>query len=332
MQPLASIVIPVFNGESFIEPCLKSIAEQTMTNLQIIVVDDGSTDQTLDIIKKFTAKDTRVHVIHQENSGVSKARNVGLQAVQAEWVFFVDADDQIAPDYCASMLEAADILGADAVIARPSTSNKPYRYLLDEKSGLVKSCLSFDEIRYPFNIDAPWGKIFRSSIIQKYNICFPENLTRSEDAFFCLQFYEKAEKIGVLNHFGYFHIERVGSLCRRFDSHAPEMLEEILTTNYQWVINYHADEMDYIQALWSRVLPGIVECERLYFMHPDFSDKLVCSYQKFLKQPMIDRAICSLKLIDVKNKKQRMRLLFYKLHLGWLFPVCKRSIVCLKSK
>lgn len=101
MQPLISIIIPVFNGERFVRKCIESTLIQTLSELQIIIVDDGSDDRTLEILNKLAAEDKRIMVIHQDNGGVSKARNVGLQAVAAEWVLFVDADDTIAPDYCA---------------------------------------------------------------------------------------------------------------------------------------------------------------------------------------------------------------------------------------
>ena len=113
-----------------------------MSELQIIIVDDGSDDRTLEILNKLAAEDKRIMVIHQDNGGVSKARNVGLQAVAAEWVLFVDADDTIAPDYCASMLEAARFLEADVVIAHPYIEKQPQNDILQEKEKLIQpACL-----------------------------------------------------------------------------------------------------------------------------------------------------------------------------------------------
>ena len=323
MQPLISIIIPVFNGEEFVENCIESVTKQTMNEVQIIIIDDGSADHTLDILNKLAAKDKRITVIHQDNGGVSKARNVGLQAVTAEWVLFVDADDTIDPDYCASMLEAARFLEADVVIAHPYIEEQPQNDILQEKEKLIQACLSYDEMSYPFNIDAPWGKIFRYQVIYERHICFPEKLIRSEDAFFCLQFYEAAEKIGILNQFGYCHTEREGSLCHSFTKNAPEILENVLYENYQWVMKNHTNEKKYMSALWYRVLPGIVECEKSFFLHPNFSGNLVREYRKFLKQKMVNLAIHRLKFSDVESKQYRLRLIMYKLHLGWLFIMIK---------
>lgn len=325
MQPLISIIIPVFNGEEFVENCIESVMKQTLKEVQIIIIDDGSADHTLEILNKLAVKDKRITVIHQDNEGVSKARNVGLQAVTAEWVLFVDADDTIDPDYCASMLEAARFLEADVVIAHPYIEEQPQNDILQEKEKLIQACLSYDEMSYPFNIDAPWGKIFRYRVIYERHICFPEKLIRSEDAFFCLQFYEVAEKIGILNQFGYCHTEREGSLCHSFTKNAPQILENVLHENYQWVMKNHPNEKEYMSALWYRVLPGIVECEKSFFLHPNFSGNLVREYRKFLKQKMVNLAIHRLKFSDVRSKQYRLRLIMYKLNLGWLFIMTKKK-------
>lgn len=325
MQPLVSIIIPVFNGEEFVEKCIESVMKQTLKEVQIIIIDDGSEDHTLQILNRLAAEDNRITVIHQENGGVSKARNVGLQAVAAEWVLFVDADDTIVPEYCASMLEAARFLEADVVIAHPYIEEQAENNILQGKEKLIQACLSYDEMSYPFNIDAPWGKIFRYRVIHERHICFPEKLIRSEDAFFCLQFYDAAEKIGILNQFGYCHTEREGSLCHSFMKNAPEILENVLHENYQWVMKNHANEKAYMAALWYRVLPGIVESEKSFFLHPNFLGNLVREYRKCLKQTMVNLAIHRLKFLDIKSKQYRLRVIMYKLHLGWLFIMIKKK-------
>ena len=143
MNPIVSIVIPVFNGEKFIKDCIESVMAQTVKELQIIVVDDGSEDHTLSILRVLESEDERIEVIHQNNAGVSAARNTGLQAVRAEWVLFVDADDKIEPDYCSSLLDAAYCLHTDVVIARQLLEGQPRYYLLQEKEKLVSHLTKF---------------------------------------------------------------------------------------------------------------------------------------------------------------------------------------------
>lgn len=138
-----------------------------------------------------------------------------------------------------------------------------------------------------------------------------------------MQFYEVASRIGILNKFGYCHSEREGSLCRSYMKNAPEILENILHENHQWVMKNHPDEKKYMSAMWYRVLPGIVECEKSFFLHSEFSASLLREYQKFLKQTMVSLAIHSLKFADVKCNQYRLRLMVYKLRLGWLFIMIK---------
>jgi len=318
----------VYNGELFVQKCLESILSQSYKNLQIIVVDDGSCDKTPFILREMASMDSRIEIVWQENSGVSKARNAGLKIANGKWICFVDADDLITSDYCLSMLNAAESLSVDVLIAKPYTESDKETYYLYDTPKLIQSCLAFDEISFPFNIDAPWGKLFKASTLKENEILFPETLVRSEDAYFCMWFYEFSKSIGILNKFGYIHIEREGSLCRRFSKNAMQILEIILSENQKWVERYHPNDTDYICSLWYRVLPGIIECEKTYFFHTDnhdsyFHNALV--YQQFLSQPMVRAAISSLRFERVKSIHYRFRLLIYKLKLGWFFILMKRK-------
>ena len=93
MRPLISMIVPVYNGENFIEKCIKSILDQSLKELQIIIVNDGSNDNTAAVLEKYESSDPRVKIITQENGGVSKARNAALEIAGGEWTAFVDADD-----------------------------------------------------------------------------------------------------------------------------------------------------------------------------------------------------------------------------------------------
>lgn len=326
MSPCISIIIPVYNGETFVESCLKSIINQTMDNLQIVVIDDGSVDGTYEILETFASNDSRIEIIHQENGGVAKARNKGMSIAKGEWIMFVDSDDMIADDYCENMFEAAKMLNVDVLISYPNLDEEKKVYFIEERKKLIMACLSYNEVSFSFNVDAPWGKLFRNSVLQENQIRFPENLTRSEDALFCADVYEIAMNIGAVNRFGYIHNERIGSLCRSFSPNGPRMLELILSENQKWVLEHHPDEREFICALYYRVLPGIVECERAYFLHPDNISsrrKKAVEYQRFLNQKMLKQAIRQLRITDIQNKQYCIRLCFYKLLLGWLFIIIK---------
>ncbi len=114
--PEISVIVPVYNTEDYLRQCLDSLSAQTMENIEIIVVDDGSTDRSPKICDEYAEKDPRMIVIHRENGGLSAARNSGLDIAQGEYVLFVDSDDWVEPDFCKVPLDAARQTGADLVI------------------------------------------------------------------------------------------------------------------------------------------------------------------------------------------------------------------------
>ena len=323
-----SIIIPNYNNVKYIEKCIDSVLNQTYKNFEIIIVDDGSTDESIKSLKEKYKNIENIKLIFNNHYGVSKARNTGLAAATGEWILFVDADDLISVDYCEAMVQAASNMTVDVLIARPHQAGEPDCVKLNDKTKLIKACLSYDEIEFSYNVDAPWGKLFRLSVVRENGITFPEELTRSEDAYFCMDFYRCAAKIGLLNQFGYVHTEREGSLCKSYTPNAPEMLNKILNANAMWVQKYYPQDADMEQALWYRVLPGVVECEKVFYLHPANTARArenTRLYQRMLNTGTIAKAIYLVKPSNVAQQQYKIRLILYKLHLGWLFLMCKRS-------
>ena len=102
-----SVIIPFYNTEQFLKYCLTSVLAQTFTDFEIITVDDGSTDNSTAIVEQFAAKDNRIVIIHQENKGLSEARNTGIKVARGNWITFVDSDDMLAPNFLQKLLNAA---------------------------------------------------------------------------------------------------------------------------------------------------------------------------------------------------------------------------------
>ena len=105
---MISIIVPVYNAAPYLPQCLDSLVNQTYRDIEIICVNDGSTDNSLDILKAYAERDSRILVIHQENQGLSDARNKGLENARGEWVMFVDSDDWIGTDCCKTLLSHTD--------------------------------------------------------------------------------------------------------------------------------------------------------------------------------------------------------------------------------
>ncbi len=124
-QPLVSIILPVYNAQNHLARCIGSILDQTYKNIELIILNDGSRDQSLPVCEEFRARDSRIVLVDKENSGVSDTRNLGLKLAGGEYVQFVDSDDYIDPDFTQHLVEAAEAHHADLVIAPPTRWSSP---------------------------------------------------------------------------------------------------------------------------------------------------------------------------------------------------------------
>lgn len=219
MKPDVSIIIPVYNVDAYIEKCLNSIVVQTLKNIEIIVVDDGSTDKSREIIKQFELKDKRIKVIHQKNMGVSEARNNGLKIARGKYIGFVDSDDYIDQDMYESMYKEAIEKNSDIVVCNVNdiyeNETKVSLSLEDEEIYLDQIGIeSFMKDKYPKFGSAVWHKIFRRELIESNNIRFIDYSTvSSEDKLFNLECMLKSKTISCIKEAKYnYYVRRSGSI------------------------------------------------------------------------------------------------------------------------
>lgn len=188
-KDLISIIIPAYNAECEILRCLKSLLDQTYRNLEILVIDDGSTDTTYSIVKGVSLKDNRVKVFTQKNSGVSAARNLGIKKMHGKYVTFTDADDYVQKDYIEKMADYIDHY--DLVICGYNMiREETIPVLLNSSCELTKE--QFFEIMFCSKIisGSSCNKLFHTSIIYHNKICFPEQFIVNEDRVFCMNYYQ----------------------------------------------------------------------------------------------------------------------------------------------
>ena len=184
---MVSIIIPTFNLEKKIEYCLESILNQSYKNYEIIIVDDGSTDNTCEVCKATRARDTRIKIIEQKHQGVSSARNVGIAAAQGEYIMFVDGDDIISPCCVEHLLSCLD--GDTAAVIGNNARIRTYNYSFEEEEYAEHSVSCEDSLKLLIEGRLPiavWAILFRRECIGK--IRFPEKIRYSEDKYFLYQF------------------------------------------------------------------------------------------------------------------------------------------------
>lgn len=197
---MVSIIVPIYNTEKYLSRCIDSLLNQTYTDLEIILVDDGSTDASGAICDAYSEKDKRVRVIHQPNSGESKARNAGLEAVSGEYTVFCDSDDEYKLDAVQVLrqtIEGCDLaIGAYLEVSADKTryaGTGETPYCTQE---LVLRVLN-DVIHYGTNymMSCLHAKIYKSSIIKNYGLHFDEKWVVGNDGLFVLDYLRYCEKI-----------------------------------------------------------------------------------------------------------------------------------------
>ena len=221
MEPKVSVIIPVYNVEKYLGPCLDSILGQTLNNIEVICVDDGSTDRSLDILREYEKRDARVKVLTQPNTNAGAARNKGIQQARGEYLSFLDSDDHFDPtmlEKCAARMDqdGSDVLvfGAKQHNMRTGIiSDMPWSLRLDRCP--QKSVFTPREVKdYLFNNfqNWPWNKLFRRSFVEQHHITYQE-ITRTNDMAFVCQALAQAGRISVLDEYlAYYRVETGSSL------------------------------------------------------------------------------------------------------------------------
>lgn len=213
---LVSIIIPVYNVERYIEECLNSVLSQTYENIEIIVVNDGSTDRSRDIIKKFADKDTRIIFVDNENKGVGASRNDGLKSAKGEYIFFVDSDDHIDSSLLETLLDS--ISDNDICIFNGTSFSDlsgeiiSREYFAGLNSEKLKDAIASNTYReFLFYYIACYLKLYKTEFLRKKQIYFPEGLY-GEDVIFWLKCYLNTKAIVYTNFAGYYRRYREGSI------------------------------------------------------------------------------------------------------------------------
>ena len=226
---MVSIILPVYNGEAYLERCIRSVLAQTIEDIQLILINDGSVDGTAAICDRFGGADGRVTVIHQENAGVSAARNAGLQAAEGEYIGFVDADDTIAPETYEQALGHmgdCDIAMWDAVTVWPEGRTEPDTITLLDDGILQKQDWTPRLLRYMAG--SACRCLYRRELLE--DIRFPVGIKLSEDRLFNMEAMGKAKKLAYFKQGLYFRVIREGSACNRY--HGDKFEKSLLAMEY----------------------------------------------------------------------------------------------------
>lgn len=216
-EPLVSIVVPVHNAERTIERCLTSIRNQSYRNIEVLVINDGSTDHTARVLDRFAKRDERFRIIHKNNTGVSHSRNVGIDCAAGKYIQFVDGDDWLVKKAVEACVSIAEKQQCDMIIAdfyRVVGKNIYKKGHIKEEGILSRERYAEYMMQAPANFyyGVLWNKFFRTDIIQKHQLhCSPE-LNWCEDFQFNMEYLQYVKKIYVQRGALYYYVKTKGSL------------------------------------------------------------------------------------------------------------------------
>ena len=308
MQPKVSIIIPLYNVEKYIRQCLDSIVKQTLKDIQIILVNDGSPDASGEICREYAAQYENVEYYEQTNGGSAKARNHGLDHAKGEYVGFIDADDWVDPDFCEGLYNAAkENNDADIVFCRTYEEETPgaYEYIFPRSGYYNREQMekeifpnmmprvmpkgNFRSIRW-----CNWLRLYKKSIIDRYHIRSCENVSNCEDLGFNTEVTIHADS--------YYYLDR----CLYHNRSNPT-----------------SQSRNYVQNMWERTKKLILDMRRYAYTYEEYDLKPLMDMCTFYFFTMIVR-----NEMRLKNKKGQLQNLQKMLDDS----LCKEVMGCISSK
>lgn len=262
---LLSIVVPIYNAEKYLPHCIESLLKQTYANIEIILVENGSSDESLSICRSYEKKEKTVNAYHLNSAGVSRARNFGVRQAKGSYVMFVDCDDYCDVDYCAKMMEAAESCGVDCMPI--CKYNRVRGYSAKEITCQEEDTAYFQEIVREdvlkiFKkgmLNMLWNKIYDKAVILENDIQMREDLTLGEDLLFNLEYIDKSKikKMCIVNKTLYHYV------CN-----GRESLDNRYYENLWELTNLFLDELKHYCILW-QIKDDALYADIVYYYYMD---------------------------------------------------------------
>ena len=294
-----SVIIPAYNAESVIKECLDSVISQRGVNFEIIVVNDGSTDNTLGVCQEIMNKFPVVRVFSQNNQGVSVARNVGIQQAKGTWVMFLDSDDRLLEgafnnfdfDSNASIIVFGYkrcfgiVCGTDKEEKLPSHTMQKMILNYPKYNEEMQIVRTIDE----FSNFTCWARLFRRELLINKNISFPAGITHGEDLLFCYSYLKYADTVSIVDRKIYYYNVNDSSVTHRFNKkslfNTKMLIMEMLSIDCDLI-----DNADFYNFVASRITARCMDFFAAKENKDDFSER-ARQLKSFCKEPIFNVAI-----------------------------------------
>ena len=272
---MISVIIPVYNAEMFLRKCLDSVCAQTYSDLEILAVNDGSTDGSAQILAQYAEADPRVHIISQPNLGISKARNAGIDRANGEWIAFVDSDDWIDPETLEQAMLSAEQDQVDIVmwsyVREYSTGPKPVEVFGRERRTFTADPLLIpyrrmvgpvgEELAEPQKFNScitVWGKLYRKNVIGNHRMVDTDRVC-SEDTLFNVEVFSDARSVTYLPE-QYYHYQKSGA--DSFTKRDQKVIFDQFSTLYMMIRAHIGQDPVLMESLQNRISLGVINLGR----------------------------------------------------------------------
>ena len=216
-MPLVTLIIPVYNAARYLRRCLDSVLEQDFADMEVLVLNDGSRDRSLEISREYEKKDSRIRVVDKENTGVSDTRNRGMQLAEGKYLQFMDSDDWLTPDATSSLVQAAEEDDCDLVIADFYRVNGAHyaekkHIRTTHVMGREEFALEMADDPSDYYYGVMWNKLYRRSVVEEHGLACDTSLNWCEDFLFNLRFIRYGDRFRAIQKPIYYYMKRRGSL------------------------------------------------------------------------------------------------------------------------
>lgn len=243
MNSLVSIIVPVYNAEDYINDTIQSVLKQTYINIELIIVDDGSSDNSLNVAQLYQEKDTRVKVYSQSNSGVSVARNKGISLAEGDYILFLDSDDFIEENSIEVLLKTRQ--RQDELIVFGYYTHQPNGQVIIKPNNQNDIELNLQELSHSFwdyyeigVTNSPVNKLYEANIIKDNNLFFPDDIRMGEDLIFNLTYFTKINTLRIINKTLYHYIIHENQATAKIDLNISTNMMPYLSAIEVFIMEY----------------------------------------------------------------------------------------------
>ena len=302
-----SIIMPVYNVSEKLNKSLNSLINQTYSNIEILLINDGSTDNSGEVCDKYAQNDNRIKVVHKKNGGVSSARNIGLEIATGKYIMFVDSDDYTDEKSCEVMVKAIEKYDVDMVVSSYNTvyNGKVVKHICPEKvyNSVESMKDDFRLIYLDCFLNSPWNKLFKKEHITKG---FDENMRYFEDYYFVLDYMDNIRNLVTIDTPLYYYIEDTGnSLTKVFREDTFDVFPKIYLRQKEFCHKYFGNEFD--NELKSSLLYGFYNTAQKLIYSKGIKDNKIKTLNNWLNNTTIKTSINE-NFIDYINKNSNKQL------------------------